>query len=318
MERPITPQFSSPEVSTMDVTGNIPSWCAYQIPYAKAERRVIKEGTIVSQYHSHVLYFMEVMELNLQEELEATYLVNDASLFLFMVLGGRIAFSTTDGKPIATAQEGICYATYNKIGRYVYRLPAGLHRLCYLCPMPLWIQRNIERYPSLGPFMEEMLESHRMFGHLPTCRMDAQMWENLLRLFEREDAKGEDLESTQSKYAKELIDAYQSMLDRKCEQRSYHIRDYLRKNYADPTLSNPLLAKIFHTTEKTLIENFRKEFDVTPHNFLIKLRMENARKLLKCGTLTANEVSALVGYRDFRSFGLQFKKFFGFPPSRYL
>ncbi len=300
----------------MDITGNIPGWCSYKIPYAIAERTVIKEGTIVSQFHSHVLYFMEVMELNLQEDLQATYLVKEASLFLFMVLGGRIDFSTPEGEPIATAPSGICYATYNKPCEYIYRLSAGIHRLCYLCPMPIWVQKNIKRYPRLRPFMEEMLGSDRLFGHLPACRMDARIWENLLRLFEHDDTKGEDLESTQSKVAKELIDAYQSMLNIKFGHRAYRIRVYLDENYADASLSNQALIKIFNTTEKTLVRDFRMEFSITPHAYLMQLRMYKAKTLLDSG-IHVNMVYPQVGYADLRSFGKQFKNFFGFPPSGY-
>ncbi|RYD98761.1 MAG: AraC family transcriptional regulator [Sphingobacteriales bacterium] len=317
MDRPIEQLFSPPELSVTDVTGKLPSWCSYQMPYAKAERRVIKEGTIVSQYHSHVLFFIEVMEINLHRELEASYVISNPSLFLFMVLGGEVTFYTSNGQSIANAPEAVCYATYNKTGRYVYKLSAGIHRFCYLCPMPSWLNSNIKRYPRLEPFLEEMKSSEKLFGHLPPCRMNNQLWKSLLKLLEREGTKGEDLESMQSTDAKELIDAYQSMLDIKYAHRAYHIRNYLEENYADPMLSNPALAGIFNTTEKTLIETFREEFNTTPHNFLIKLRMDHARTLLETGTLAPQGVCSLVGYRDFRSFGLQFKKYFGFPPSHY-
>ncbi|EHQ25095.1 helix-turn-helix domain-containing protein [Mucilaginibacter paludis] len=316
MERPIKLGFNSQSIITT-ITGKIPEWCKYRIPYAETEQITIEEGTIVCQFHSHILFFMEVVEFKLHQDLEATYLVESPSLFLFLMLEGMITFHTPDGKLIAEAPGNTCYVTYNKKGEYKYRLPAGSYRLCYLCPRANWIIRHLKRYPRLKPFIESMEHSDELFGHMPACQMDNDMKQSMEQLFREEEVLGEDLEATLSKQTKIVIADYQRLLDAKFTQRPYRIKDFLEENYADSTLDNASIANQFHISEKTLITDFKEEFETTPHNFLIQVRMEHAKRLLSKEKMQVNEVYIHVGYKDLHSFSVQFTKYFKNPPSNY-
>jgi len=74
------------------------------LPYAKAERIDVKEGIIISQYYSHFLFFLEVIEVDIPTDLQADYMMEDTSLFLFMMLDGNILFHKHDGEHIAEAK----------------------------------------------------------------------------------------------------------------------------------------------------------------------------------------------------------------------
>lgn len=317
MERPITHQFKTPTLKT-DITGSLPDWCTYRIPYAKAEQIDMEEGTMVCQFHSHVLFFMEVIEIDLHTDLVASYLIKKTSLFLFLMIKGEMSFLTTEGKTIRDAPEGICYATYNKTGEYVFRLPKGKYRLYYLCPRAIWILRNLDRYPRLRPFMASMENSDELFGHMPPCLIDSDMKKSLKKLLGDKEIHGIDLESLLSADAKGLIDNYQRLLDVKFSQREYQIRDYLDANFANSALSNYSIAGEFYITEKTLIESFKDEFETTPHNYLIQVRMEHAKRMLTEEKKPINEVYGKVGYKDLHSFSAQFKKTFKNSPLDYL
>lgn len=317
MERPIAYQFETPALET-NITGNIPDWCTYRIPYAEARQIDVEQGTVVRQFYSHILFFMEVIEVDLHEDLHASYLIENPNLFLFLVLQGRMTFLTPDGKLIAEAPENICYATYNKKGEYLYRLPKGKHLFCYLCPRAIWIIKHLNRYPRLKPFMERMENSDDLFGHMPPFWIDNDMKKSLEQLFRDKETGGVDLESLLSDHAKKVIDDYQRLLDVKFSQREYQIRDYLDANFADPALSNYSIAGEFHITEKTLIEIFKDEFNTTPHNYLIQVRMKHAKRMLTEEKKPINEVYGKVGYRDLHSFSAQFKKTFKNTPLDYL
>jgi len=307
MERPITHLFKTPALET-NITGNIPDWCTYRLPYAEAEQVIGEEGTIVRQFYSHILFFMEVIEVDLHEDLHASYLIENPSVFLFLVLQGGMTFLTPEGKLIAEAPENICYATYNKKGEYLYRLPQGKHLFCYLCPRAIWIIKHLNRYPRLKPFMESMGNRDDLFGHMPPCLIDSDMKKSLEQLFQDKETRGVDLESLLSDHAKIVIDDYQRLLDVKFSQREYQIRDYLDANFSNPALSNYSIAGEFHITEKTLIEIFKDEFRTTPHNYLIQVRMEHAKRMLTEEKKPINEVYGKVGYKDLHSFSAQFKK----------
>lgn len=314
MRRTVKYMFRSHAVVT-DITGNVPQWTKHCLPYAKAERIDVKEGRIISQYYSHFLFFLEVIEVDIHTDLQADYQMEDTSLFLFMMLEGEILFQKPDGEHIAEAKGKMCYATYNRQGIYSFILPVGRHRLCYIIPRNEWVTKNIGNYPRLEPFLHKMGQDNLPFGHMPSCRIEKGMERSLDKLLGRTEIKDKDLEAALLRDAKRVLYHYQAAVEQKMSARAYLIKEYMDQNYRDPNLTNKVLMESFSVTEKTLIETFKAEFGITPHNYLIQLRMQMAKQLLLSQTSSPAEVWQLVGYADSRSFGIQFKKFFGFPPS---
>lgn len=315
MERPATMIFNSPILSRMDTTGKLPSDNKYEIGYAQSEKLDVDEGALICQYFSHYLFFIEVIEFKLNKPLKARYQLTRSSLFLFFVLDGKIDFSTIDDEPITGAKKGICYVTYTKEGEYQYSLSKGEHRICYLCPRASWITKNLNYYPRLKPFMQSMLEENKLYGLMAACQMNGSIYDNLNELFSLVHTENTDLETQQTRSVKKLISEYQRLVDSKFAQKVYIVRDYLEANYMDPEISNQQLASAFYITEKTLIENFKEEFNTTPYTYLIQIRMQHAKSML-ANREHVNEVYGKVGYKDVHSFSTQFKKFFGYPPSK--
>jgi AraC family transcriptional regulator len=56
---------------------------------------------------------------------------------------------------------------------------------------------------------------------------------------------------------------------------------------------------------------------IAPHQYLVKLRVEKARKLLAQQTMSVEEVASRVGYADKAHFAAQFRKIVGISPKRY-
>lgn len=314
MRRTVKYMFRSHAVVT-GITGNVPRWTRHRLPYAQTERIDIIEGTIISQHYSHILFFLEVLEVDIHTDLQADYLMEDTSLFLFMMLEGNILFLKPNGEHIAQAKENICYATYNRQGKYSFSLPAGRHRVCYIIPRNEWVKKNIRYYSRLEPFLHQMEQDNLPFGHMPSCQIEKGMERSLDKLFGRTEIRDKDLEAVLLRDAKRVLYHYQLAVEKKMTARAYLIKEHMDQNYVDPNLTNKALMDRFGVTEKTLIETFKAEFGITPHNYLIQLRMQMARQLLLSKTSSPAEVWHLVGYADSRSFGIQFKKFFGFPPS---
>ncbi|WP_344675637.1 helix-turn-helix domain-containing protein [Sphingobacterium kyonggiense] len=314
MKRTVKYMFRSHAVVT-DITGNVPRWTKHCLPYAKAERIDVNVGIIISQYYSHFLFFLEVVEFDIHTDLQADYLMEDTSLFLFIMLEGNILFHKHDGEYIAEAKGDVCYATYNRQGLYSFTLPAGRHRLCYIIPRNEWVTKNIGKYPRLEPFLDQMGQDNLPFGHMPSCRIEKGMERSLDKLLGRTEIKDKDLEAALLRDSKRVLYHYQLAVEKKMSARPYLIKENLDQNYRSSDLTNKVLMDRFNITEKTLIETFKAEFGITPHNYLIQLRMQMAKQLLLSKSSSPTEVWQLVGYADFRSFGIQFKKFFGFPPS---
>lgn len=316
MQRSVRLEFRSSS-TVKDITGNIPRWCPDNIPYAKVERTVVREGIFVTQFYSHFLFFIELLDIDLQSDIIVDFVVEKTSLFLFMMMEGKIEFQLPDEVLTMVVFGGTCYATYNHEGRFSFFLPKGKHRLCYIVPRTEWVAKNIKSYPRLEQFLETMKHGESSYGHLPSCEINRGMELGLLKLFRRYERKDKDLEAVLLRDVKRVMYHYQTLLDAKLAQRPLLIKEYIERNYNNPKLNNVLLMKEFHIIEKTLISMFKSKFGTTPYNYLIELRMERAKILLEGKEKTPTKVSVLVGYDNFRSFSARFKETFGLSPSAY-
>ena len=62
---------------------------------------------------------------------------------------------------------------------------------------------------------------------------------------------------------------------------------------------------------------FTHTFGETPHEFLTKLRIDRAKRLLACDQLHVTEVCFAVGYESLGSFSTLFRTMVGYSPSAY-
>ena len=91
------------------------------------------------------------------------------------------------------------------------------------------------------------------------------------------------------------------------------IKRFIEANYAEP-ISVGEIAKTFGMTPNFLSQYFRQSFGLTPYAYLVSVRMERARELLKEGR-SVKETSLSVGYADPNYFSRLFRKKTGCPPS---
>jgi AraC-like DNA-binding protein len=62
---------------------------------------------------------------------------------------------------------------------------------------------------------------------------------------------------------------------------------------------------------------FASAFGETPHDFLTRLRLDRAKRLLASGEMSVTDVCMEVGYSSLGSFSMKFRNFTGRPPSAY-
>ncbi len=92
------------------------------------------------------------------------------------------------------------------------------------------------------------------------------------------------------------------------------------KNYIDANFSKAinldLLARLQFTSKYHLIRVFKKYHGITPRQYLINKRIEQAKKILKSGQSVSDTCYA-VGFESIHSFSNLFKAKTGMPPSVY-
>lgn len=96
----------------------------------------------------------------------------------------------------------------------------------------------------------------------------------------------------------------------------YPVIQYLNNSYQNKiTISN--LVKIFNTNRTSLREKFIRATGFTPINYLIKIRIQTAIKLLEDTSIPISEIIERIGFDDLSNFRRMFKKHTGLSPSVY-
>jgi len=92
------------------------------------------------------------------------------------------------------------------------------------------------------------------------------------------------------------------------------------EEYIQETLDTVTVAKFcehLQISDRTLRNLFHKSFQMSPKQFILKTRMEQAQQLLEDTTLSIGEVAARLGFANPFHFSGSFKAYYGIPPSEY-
>lgn len=91
-------------------------------------------------------------------------------------------------------------------------------------------------------------------------------------------------------------------------------REILKLRYAAPPTQKDLSREV-GLNEFKLRRGFKEYFGITVYDFITRLRMEKARRLLIDEQMSISEVTSVVGFSHQNNFSIAFKKYFGMPPS---
>lgn len=92
------------------------------------------------------------------------------------------------------------------------------------------------------------------------------------------------------------------------------IRKYIRYNYM-MDISAESVGRSFGYERTYLYRIFKKRYGIGIKEYIINVRMDNARQFLADGR-SVGETAALTGYKDEFNFSRAYKKHFGIPPSQ--
>jgi transcriptional regulator GlxA family with amidase domain len=94
------------------------------------------------------------------------------------------------------------------------------------------------------------------------------------------------------------------------------VQDYIEKHY-DELLTINWLAERFNMSSRTFIRKFTSITGNTPLEYIQRVRVEAAKRLLEKGKLTVEQVCMETGYADFGFFRNIFKRLTGLTPQEY-
>ena len=123
-------------------------------------------------------------------------------------------------------------------------------------------------------------------------------------------------------YHQEIDKKYQSLsfLRAKTQKEIFRrlllAKEYLNSN-SDKDVKLEDLAKYCCLSISHLLRTFKEAYGKTPYQYLIQLRLDRAKLLLRTTDYSASEITRLVGFENLSSFVRLFKNCIGMTPSRY-
>jgi len=95
------------------------------------------------------------------------------------------------------------------------------------------------------------------------------------------------------------------------------VKDYVREHFHECNITIDKVCKLFHISPTYFSYIFKRETKVTFINYLIQIRMEAAKELLRTSDMRSFEIAGRVGYSDPNYFSFCFKKNFEVSPTEY-
>ncbi|WP_223585091.1 response regulator [Sphingobacterium sp. GVS05A] len=95
------------------------------------------------------------------------------------------------------------------------------------------------------------------------------------------------------------------------------VQEIIVRNIAENNFSVHQLAQEMRISRTQLYLLLKKITDLTPTDFIIKVKLDYAKTLLKDPSFSISEIAYKLGYSNANYFSKQFKDFFGITPSHY-
>ncbi len=89
----------------------------------------------------------------------------------------------------------------------------------------------------------------------------------------------------------------------------------IRQQIDNPTLSSHDIASQLDISNQSLVRLFKRQLNITPNQFIFRFRLELASQLLS-QELSVSDVAVRVGFTSANYFTRQFKRHYGYVPSR--
>ncbi|MDF2963348.1 MAG: AraC family transcriptional regulator [Paenibacillus sp.] len=95
------------------------------------------------------------------------------------------------------------------------------------------------------------------------------------------------------------------------------VKEYIENHYTDPNLSLNQISERFEMNPRYLSKLFKEEFGEKFMDYMLKIRLEEAQRLLLNTALPVQDIAEQVGYVHVISFHRAFKNMYGLPPGDY-
>lgn len=125
-----------------------------------------------------------------------------------------------------------------------------------------------------------------------------------------------ELKKQACKASKNIIESIRQERGKRSKRRIEMAKAYIEEHYMEPLTLN-CVAEYIELNASYFSNLFKKETNLKFSEYLLEVRMNQAKKLLLNPTIKIYEIGNMIGYEDAISFGRAFKKKVGMSPKEY-
>ncbi|MFZ4862237.1 helix-turn-helix transcriptional regulator [Sphingobacterium sp. Mn56C] len=294
------------------------------MPYAKGINMAIPEGNIITQHYNNYLFFMESVELVLEQEVIIRFRIRHHSLLLFFMLQGKALFTNGNDDILGIALGKNCYGTMIEEGDYTMKFTSGKHRFFYASLNTDWIRSEEPSFSRLQDFI--LLHQNLKFSvsFMKKIYLSDAMNEVLKCLLQKPNNRRDSLDETLTFHLKQLIKDYSHAQDYKNyllglskKEKIHEIKKYLKKHFYKKDITKiSFLCEKFNITERTLRRAFSAESE-SPISYILRLRLAHSRDLLLKTDCNVSHIAMKCGFNSSNYFSRLFRKNFDYSPEEY-
>lgn len=278
-----------------------PHCCRYPIHFASIRKYYQTPGfQILSQQLNHRPFFMDLVQLEVKESVDICFDIQERQLFLYFMLKGKLLYTTDQHRPIVTTNANSFLMSYYDNGRYFAHAEKGTHIALVISILPEWMEGMSRHYVNLQEMLSRFKNDVRLYNTMYQCRIDRKIQRWLYKIYSYSEPNVGVLDGNLRKYISYTLEHYNNMVEG--ADLAYQIKSYIENHYCEQELNVKFLCDHFFVTQRTLLNVFRRKYQISVQEFYTELRMGHAQLLMQQKGLGVKDVYMEVGYADERSF----------------
>jgi AraC-like DNA-binding protein len=327
MQSPITIQFISAMFNFFK-----PEQLSYftTLPLSEAIVKLftLPENKIVVQSLSNYMVHLELFEFNFSKDFVFETLVHKSSFFMFVMLKGKSVLSDLMNNPISETMGNSCALSYLREGTYNWQFSAGDHKMIFLTFRDDYYIRKLNEVPQFKPLADVYQSPIVSYLTLPHCTIA----KSIFTLIKKQLTKEQTVKTTKSLKTdveisliiEKILSKYQNSLIAKQydtnsinKQKIAQITRFIHQNYAEKVVDDLVeLANKFNMSRSSFIRLIKNEFQMSPNEYILKLKMTKAMVKLTTTSKLVKEIATELGYPDPLYFSRVFKKYHKITPRK--
>ena len=138
-----------------------------------------------------------------------------------------------------------------------------------------------------------------------------------IALDKKRNATIAELKAILKEFCTEYCLYFKELTEKKQHDISYQIEEYLKQNYQKNNITVKELSKQFYMHPAYLGRMFQKKIGISCNEYLHRLRIQEAQRLMDKDSVALHEIAEQVGYNNYHSFLAHFKRCVGIKPADY-